>query len=488
MGNAGESPRGLLIGGEWHKPSNGSYPVVNPATEDVIAEAPEASSQDVESAVQAAKDAFPAWSRTPAEERGKLLARAADLVEQRAEEILTVAQAETGATMATARAMQVPVTVRRLRRYSRIAFETRDQALLPQPVAASSFGPGALVSAVAARRPVGVVGAISPYNFPIGTSAGKLAPALASGNTVVLKPPPQDPLAVLLLGEILTEAGFPPGVINIISGSGPETGQALVDSPDVDLISFTGSTAVGTKIAEAGGRTMKRLFLELGGKGAALVLPDADVDLAVKSIAATWMFQSGQGCVLPTRAIIHRSLYDTVVEKLAGLADSLKVGDPLAADTVVGPLISDRQRTHVESLVQSARDEGARIAAGGERPDLAKGFYVAPTLIADAIPEMTAVRTEAFGPVIAAMPFDTEEEAIELANDTQFGLHNYVFSRDLGRAYGIAGQLRSGYVTINTAQQHPEAPFGGFKYSGLGRDGGAYSLDAYTEQQSVVWV
>jgi acyl-CoA reductase-like NAD-dependent aldehyde dehydrogenase len=477
----------LLIGGQWREPSGGRYPVLNPATEQVVGVAPEAGPGDVADAAAAAREAFASWSATAPAERARLLERLADLVEARADEIVPLAQAETGSTMTVAKTMQVPVTVRRLRRYARGALESRDVAIAPQPVAGSVFAPGALVGAVAARRPVGVVGCITPFNFPIGNMAGKVAPALAVGNTVVVKPAPQDPLACLLFAELFAEAGFPPGVVNVVTGSGPETGAALVASSDVDMISFTGSTAVGMAIAEAGGRTMKRLLLELGGKGAALVLPDADLDRAVTGICATWTFLSGQGCVLPTRAVVHRSVYPDVVRRLTERARVLKVGDPLARDTVVGPLISAAARDRTERLVASARAEGGEIAAGGERPDLTPGFYVAPTLVVDARPDMTIAQEEVFGPVVCAIPYDDEDEGVDIVNDSRFGLHNYVYSADPGRAYGIAARLRSGYVGINTGQQHPEAPFGGFKYSGVGRDGGSFGLDAYSELQSVVW-
>lgn len=483
-----DTPGRLLIGGEWHAPANGHFPVVDPATEETVGYAGEAGAHQVADAVAAAKHAFGAWSKSSAEHRANILNKAADLLESRVDEVIALAQAETGATMAVTKAMQVPVTARRLRRYARGALESRDVPLAPQPVPGSALAPSALVSAVSARRPVGVVGCITPYNFPIGNMAGKLGPALAVGNTTVVKPAPQDPLTCLLLAEVLEEAGLPPGVLNVVTGSGAETGAALVESPDVDMISFTGSTAVGAKIAEAGGPTMKRLLLELGGKGAAIVLEDADLATAVTGISATWTFLSGQGCILPTRAIIHRSRYDEVVQALADRAKALKIGDPLEADTVVGPVISAAQRDRAEHIVESARIEGGKVVAGGTRPERPSGFYVAPTLIADVRPEMTVVQEEVFGPVITAQPFDTVDEAIELANGTQFGLHNYVYSGDKAAAYDIATQLRSGYVGINTGQQHPEAAFGGFGMSGVGRDGGSFGLDAYSEVQSVVWV
>lgn len=485
MANATRSQ--LYIDGEFVDGSGGEFDVVNPATEEVINQAPQATASDVDDAIAAARRAFDSWSRTSPAERGAVLARAADLLEQRTQEYADLAIDEVGVTPTTARAVHVGVSLRRLRRYADVAFESRDVPFLPNVVPSSPFGPGALVGGVAARRPVGVVGALAPYNFPLGTSIGKLAPAIAAGNTVVLKPPPQDPTAVLRFAHILEEAGLPAGVVNIVSDSGSAVGEAMVDSPDVDLISFTGSSAVGRKIAEAGGRTLKRLFLELGGKGAGLVLADADLDVAMPALTSTWAFQSGQGCVLPTRVIVHRSRYDELIEQMMKTASSLVVGNPRAEGTVLGPVISDRQRAHVEGLVSSVVEEGGEILAGGSRPDVERGYFVAPTLVS-AKPGMRVWQEEAFGPVVAVTTFDDIEEGIALANDTEYGLHNYVFSSDNAAAYQTAARLASGYVSINCAHQHPEAPFGGFKQSGIGRDGGAYSLDAYTEAQSVVWV
>jgi len=487
MGDLQVKQRGLFIGNDWSEGSGGSYPIVNPATEELVGDAPEAGADDIARAVGAARDAFDGWSRTSPEERSRLLDRAADLVEARRDEFVPLAQAETGSTLTASAQLHFGVLVWRLRRYARGALETRDQALLPQALDGAPGVPGRLLGAVAARRPVGVVACITPYNFPVGGMAGKIGPALAMGNTTVVKPPPQDPLACLLLAEVLAEAGFPPGVVNVVTGSGPEVGAALVDSPDVDMVSFTGSSAVGAKIAEAGGRTMKRLLLELGGKGAALVLDDASVEQAVDVVSVTYSFLSGQGCVLPTRAIVHRSLHDEFVAALAAKARTFKVGDPLDADTVLGPVISAAQRERIEGLVQGARDEGATVVEGGSRPDLERGFYVAPTLVSGVDPGMTLARQEAFGPVVCVIPFDTEDEGIAIANSSQYGLNSYLFSRDAGRAYRIAARLRSGTVCINGFQSHPEAPFGGFKHSGLGRDGGSFGLDAYSEPQSVVW-
>ena len=298
--------------------------------------------------------------------------------------------------------------------------------------------------------------------------AGKVAPALAMGNTVVVKPAPQDPLAVVELVRILEEVGFPPGVVNLVNASAPGPASALVESPDVDMVSFTGSTPVGVRITAAGAPTMKRLLLELGGKGACIVFDDASVEAAVGCIGSTWSFHSGQICTAPTRAVVQRGIFDRMLDALSAYAGALKVGDPTELDTIVGPLISAAQRDRVEGHIATGRDEGARLVAGGGRPGgLAKGFYVEPTLfVADN--GMAVAREEIFGPVLVVIPFDDEEEAITIANDSEYGLYDYVFSGDTARAFEVAQRLRAGHVGINTAQRNHEAPFGGFKMSGVG--------------------
>jgi len=308
------------------------------------------------------------------------------------------------------------------------------------------------------------------------------------GNTVILKPAPQDPLNIIDLAAILEEAGFPPGVVSVITGSGADAGAALVDSPDVDMVSFTGSTTVGMRIAEAGAKTMKRNLMELGGKGAAIVFDDADLALAVAGIASTWAFHSGQICTAPTRVLAQRGIYHELMDRLTATANALKVGNPLDEDTIVGPLISAAQRDRVEAYITGGVEQGAELLAGGaERPDIPTGYYVRPTLLADCRADMTVVQEELFGPVVAAMPFDDEDEVIALANQSAFGLYDYVYSGDAGRGFEVARRLRTGNVGVNTTQRNHETPFGGFKLSGVGRDGGSFGLHCYSELQSVVW-
>ncbi len=478
----------MLIGGEWVDGEAGSYPITNPATEAPVGEAPEASVAQAEAAAQAAAEAFPAWSRTPLARRAELLRTAGRLLAERQADLVPLIISETGATAQVGSRMQVPVAIDRFNRYAAALERDFVIPLPPYPTAATPLAAGGLIGGVVHRQPVGVVAAISPYNFPVVNIAGKICPALAAGCTVVMKPAAQDPLAVIVLTEILREAGFPDGVINVITSSSPDPAAALTTSRHVDMVSFTGSTVVGTKIYQAGSATMKRLLLELGGKGAALVLEDADVAKAVAGLVSVWGFHSGQICTAPTRAIVHRSKYDQLVSALAAAAPNLKVGDPTAMDTVVGPVISDAQRARIEHYIQTGSDEGATVLVDGRRPShLDTGFYVGPTLLADCRAGMTPVQEEIFGPVIVAMPFDDDDEGIALANGTDFGLYDYVFSQDTDRAYRVARQLRSGNVGINTAQRNHETPFGGFKMSGVGRDGGEFGLHAYTEMQSIVW-
>ena len=479
--------RRLLIGGAWQDAGGGGYDVVNPATEEPVGLAPEATVDDALAAAAAARAALPKWAATPADERLALMAKAATAIRARAAELLPLVIAETGATAAVGSRMQVPVAADRFERYSRDQRHVTQRSLPPQVAATTPLAPGGLISALAVRQPAGVVACITSYNFPLVNMAGKVAPALAMGNTVVVKPAPQDPLAVVELVRILDEVGFPPGVVNLVTSSAADPAAALVASPDVDMVSFTGSTEVGVRIAEAGGRTMKRLLLELGGKGACVVLDDADLKAAAGAIGSTWSFHSGQICTAPTRAVVQRSVFDELVERLSRYATVLKVGDPTEPDTVVGPLISAAQRSRVEGYIATGKQEGAEVVVGGGRPaHLARGYYVEPTLITGTN-DMTVAREEIFGPVVVAVPFDDDEEGVAIANDSAYGLYDYVFSADTARAFQVAKSLRAGHVGVNTAQRHHEAPFGGFKMSGVGRDGGDYGLEAYSELQSIIW-
>ncbi|WP_438313466.1 aldehyde dehydrogenase family protein [Streptomyces sp. HUAS TT3] len=496
QGRGGQDRDGqrLFIGGDWVEPAGGHYEVVNPADESVVGLAPEASPAQVLEAAEAAAEAFEGWSRTRPEQRAAILDRAADIVQREFEPWAELARAETGAPTGIARGMQVGVGVARFRRYAKGALEPVERGLPPQVTEAGPMGRAAVLGALEVRQPVGVVTCITSYNNPWANPAGKVAPALAMGNTVVVKPAPQDPLSVFRMAEALAEAGVPRGVVNVVGGQAVEVGEAAVASPHVDMVSFTGSTAVGQRIAEVCGRSMKRQLMELGGKGAAVVFEDADLDAAVSGIGTTFSFYSGQICTAPTRVIVHRAVYAQLVEKLTAYLGRMKVGDPAAPGTVVGPVISAAHRDRIEAYVELGRKEGARLAYGGARPVVegaagrGRGFYVAPTLLVDCTSDMRVVREEIFGPVVVVVPFEGgEDEAVALANDSDYGLLSYVWSGDAARAFRVARRLRAGGVGVNTIGRNMEAPFGGFKRSGVGRDVGSYALHAYSEVQSIVW-
>jgi acyl-CoA reductase-like NAD-dependent aldehyde dehydrogenase len=477
----------LFIDGDWVEPANGRYPVINPATEGLVAEAPEASRAQVDEAASAARAAFKSWSRTAPERRAEIMSRTAEILTRRSEEFVALGQAETGATPATVRALHIGVAIARFHRYARGAMEPVEIPLAPAVTETTALSRGGLTGAVAVRQPVGVVTCITSYNNPWANPAGKVAPALAMGNTVVVKPAPQNPLSVYRMAEALAEAGLPPGVFNVVSGASAEVGEAAVASPDVDMISFTGSTGVGMRIAEVAASGLKRTLLELGGKGAAVVFDDADLESAVAGIGTTFSFYSGQICTAPTRVVAQRGIYEELVDRLAAYAESLRIGDPTEPATVVGPVISAAHRDRVNGYVAVGQQEGAQLVTKGALPDVDRGFYVAPAVLAGCETAMRVVQEEIFGPVVVVQPFADDDEGIDIANDTPFGLIDYVWSRDTARAYRAARQLRAGGVGVNTVGRNMEAPFGGFKHSGIGRDVGSFALHAYSELQSIVW-
>ncbi|WP_419925999.1 aldehyde dehydrogenase family protein [Candidatus Poriferisocius sp.] len=475
----------LLIGGEWAAPESGTYEIVDPNTAQVIGHAPEASMAQVADAAAAAKAALPGWRDTPMVERCALLGRAANLIDERIGGLTGLVQGETGATINITEAVQLPACGERFRQYEIPV--NLDESMAPYPVEANPLGPAGLAGAHVIRQPVGVVACITSYNFPLVNVSGKVAPALAMGNTVVIKPAPQDPLAMIKAVEFIEEAGFPPGVVNIVTGSGAAAGAALVDSPDVNMVSFTGSSAVGVKIMEAGAATMKRLLMELGGKGACVLTDDCDVDAAVGAIASVWGLHSGQICTAPTRVIVHRSRHDELVDKLTTVAGMLKVGDALNRETIVGPVITEAHRDRVEHFIAGGVADGATLQCGGERPDL-PGYFVAPTLLVDCGPDMSVVQHEIFGPVVAVLAHDGDDHAVELANDSDYGLFSYVFAGSAARAFEIGRRIESGNVGLNSLAPHVQAPFGGFKLSGVGRDRGVFGLHAYSEIQALSWL
>ncbi len=477
----------VLIGGEWVAAANGTYPIINPATEEPAGFAPECSRAQVDAAARAARAAFVRgpWSTMGPAARGALLQKAAEAFKARMSGLIDLTIAETGAVRPVAETQQVGAVAVRLAKYASLAWSLADEAL--PPIEMSGRQGSGLATGLVVREPIGVVGCITPFNFPMTNCAGKIGAALAAGNTVVVKPSPLDPLAVAELCRIVDEV-FPPGVVNFVCGSGPEIGEALTASPDVDMISFTGSSLVGRRIQEAAAGQMKRTLMELGGKSPNIVFADADPTKALASAMSVWTFHTGQICIAGTRLLVEESIYDDFTKKLAGAAARLKIGDPRDEGVVMGPLVSAAQRERVERYVAAGVAEGATLACGGRRPaHLSKGYYFEPTLFVGARNDMTIAQEEIFGPVITAIPFRDEDEAIALANDSPYGLYGYIWTGNTARGLRVARALRTGTVQINGSPMNADAPFGGYKLSGIGRDGGRWALNAYSELKYIGW-
>lgn len=479
----------VLIGGEWVPAAGGTYDIINPATGGVAGKAAQCSVDQVAEATRAARDAFEngPWPRMTGSERGALLQKAADEFRRQMDDLVDITVAETGALRPIAKQLQVGEVAARLEKYAGLARNPDVEGLPPISRPGVAGATASLAAGIVVRDPVGVVACISPYNFPMTNCAGKIAPALAVGNTVVIKPPPQDPLGMTQLARIVASV-LPPGVVNFVCGSAPEIGEALTTSDDVDMISFTGSTVVGSIIEQAAAKTMKRTLQELGGKSANIVFDDCNMPTAIRSSMSVFGFHSGQICIAPTRLLIQENIYEEFTSKMAAAASAMKVGDPNEEGVVVGPIISQAQLERIEGYVRKGIEEGATVACGGRRPEhMKQGFYFEPTLFTNATNDMTIAREEIFGPVITAIPFKDEEDAVRIANDSDFGLYGYVWSGDPVRAMRVARALRTGTVQINGSPPNPDAPFGGYKQSGHGRDGGRFGLDAYSELKYVGW-
>ncbi|MBB2910920.1 aldehyde dehydrogenase (NAD+) [Streptosporangium becharense] len=466
--------RHLYLNGAWQpSASREGIDVVNPATEETIDRVPAGSPADVEVAVAAARAAFPAWSATSAAERGKILAAAAGLIRDRSAELARIIATDMGAPYGLAMNVQTLVPAGVLASYAQLA-ETYD------------FEGGRVGNSRILREPVGVVAAITPWNYPLHQIVCKVAPALAAGCTVVLKPSEVAPLAAYALVGILQEAGLPAGVLNMVSGHGPVVGEALATHPDVDMVSFTGSTRAGRRVASLAAETVKRVALELGGKSASVILPDADLRTAVKATVANAFVNSGQTCSAWTRMIVHRDQYDEAVALAAEAAAKYTVGDPFDETTRLGPLVSAAQRDRVVRYINRGQEEGARLVVGGADRPLDRGFYVEPTVFAGVEPGMVIEQEEIFGPVLAIIPYSRgEDEAVAIANGTPYGLAGAVWAGDEERAVSTARRLRTGQVSVNGGRFNPLAPFGGYKQSGLGRELGEFGLEEFLEIKSL---
>jgi aldehyde dehydrogenase (NAD+) len=463
----------LYADGQWVAPlGSGTIPVENPATETVLAHVPAGTAADVDRAVTAARRAFPGWAATPPGDRAAHLGRLHTALAARADTIATTVAQEVGTPITVARRVQAGLPLTVLRSYVELA---------AVPAATEEIGNSLVV-----REPAGVVGAITPWNYPLHQVVAKVGAALAAGCTVVLKPTELTPLTAYLLFDAADEAGLPPGVLNLVTGDGPQAGAALAAHAEVDVVSFTGSTATGAAIAKLAADRIARVTLELGGKSANVILDDADLTTAVKVGVGNAFLNAGQTCTAWTRMLVHRSAYDEAVALAGKAAQRYSMGDPLDDDTRLGPLVSARQRARVRGYIATGIQEGARLVAGGpDAPVPERGYFVPATVLADIAPDATVAQDEIFGPVLSIIPVADDDEAVEVANDSRYGLAGAVWSGDPARALAVARRMRTGAVDINGAAFNPLAPFGGYKRSGVGRELGTHGLAEFQEIKAI---
>ncbi|WP_133915571.1 aldehyde dehydrogenase family protein [Streptomyces sp. NBC_00582] len=473
-------PGRLFIGGQWREAADGARTeVVDPSRGVVLTTVAEAGAADVDAAVRAAREAFDSggWSGLSGRERGRILLRVAQLIREEADEIARLESLDVGKPITLAHAVDVTNAANDYEYYATLAFSL-EGGNRDTPMNALAY---------TTRGPIGVVAAITPFNFPLILAGSKLAPALAAGNTVVHKPADETPLSALYMAGLLQRAGVPDGVVNVVTGSGPVAGEALLRHPGVDKIAFTGSTTIGRHAAAVAGENLKQVTMELGGNAAHLVFEDADLEQAVGAVIKGFVFNTGQFCMGGPRLLVARPVYSTLLNILAEAVPGVPVGDPRAAETVVGPMAGEKHLRKVEEYVDLARKEGARIVCGGERLDLDGGYYYKPTVIADLPNDSRVIQEEIFGPVLTVQPFDDEDEAIALANSTPYGLASGVQTGNLARAHRVADRLQAGIVWVNDwAMLDPAVPFGGVKDSGFGREYGPEALASYTKVKSVV--
>jgi phenylacetaldehyde dehydrogenase len=473
----------ILIDGKWSDAASGkTFETYNPATGEVLARVAEGGREDIDRAVKAARKAFDGpWSRMTASDRGKLIWKLADLLEQHLEEFATLETLDNGKPLTISRVADVPLAVDLFRYMAGWATKI-EGATIPISV---PYAPGAKFLAYTRREPVGVVGQIIPWNFPLLMAAWKLGPALAAGNTVVLKPAEQTPLSAIRLGELITEAGFPDGVVNVVPGFGETAGAALSAHPDVDKIAFTGSTEVGKLILQAAAGNLKKVSLELGGKSPNIVFADSDMKAAIGGAASAIFFNHGQCCCAGSRLYVEQSIFDQVVEGVSNQAKKIKVGPGIEPDTQMGPLVSKEQLDRVCGYLESGFSEGAKATAGGKKIG-SQGYFVEPTVLTNTDHKMKVVQEEIFGPVVTAIPFKDADSIVPIANDNIYGLAAGIWTKDISKAHRIAEKLRAGTVWINCYNIFDAAmPFGGYKQSGWGREMGKDSLELYTEVKAV---
>jgi acyl-CoA reductase-like NAD-dependent aldehyde dehydrogenase len=482
-------PDALFIDGRWARTSDGEE-VINPATEAVIGVAPVGGAMEVEAAIAAARHAFDkgGWATMPARERRVKLQAFYDALMRRADDIKALITAEAGATAFVIKALQFTAAMQHAQYFIDIC-ERDPVTPLPLDINPMPNGTKWLGAGVAVRHPIGVVSAITPFNFPFFLNTGKVFPALAAGCTVVLKPSPFTPFEALILGVAAEEAGLPPGVLNIVTG-GPEVGMALTTDPRIDLITFTGSDAVGAAIQAQSAPTLKRCLLELGGKSALIVRADANLAAAAASAIVAFTQHAGQSCAATTRLLVHNSVRAEFAKVCTEQLAALKVGDPADPSVMMGPLIREKQRERVEAFVDVATQEGAKLLFGGKRPaGFDKGFFYEPTLYDDVKNNWRIAQEEVFGPISVIIGYDTDEEAVALANDSPFGLAGGIFSADVGRAYEMALQVQTGRFAINggSGSMSSHHPFGGVKRSGYGREYGHEGLNEYTYLKAIAY-
>jgi phenylacetaldehyde dehydrogenase len=479
-----EKPRKMLINGKWVDAISGkTFPTYNPATGEVLAQVAEGDREDINEAVKAARKAFEQgpWRRTTAAERTRLIWKLSELLEEHLEEFANLETLDNGKPLAVAKAGDLPLAIDLFRYMAGWATKLEGNTI-PMSV---PYTPGAEYLAYTLREPVGVVGQIIPWNFPLLMAAWKLGPALATGCTVVLKPAEQTPLSALRLGELITEAGFPDGVVNIVPGYGETAGAALASHPDVDKVAFTGSTEVGKLIVHAAAGNLKKVSLELGGKSPNVVFKDADIDGAIAGAASAIFFNHGQCCCAGSRLYVEKPIYDRVVEGVAEQAKKIRVGSGLDPKNHMGPLVSEEQLNRVCGYLEAGFSEGAKAVAGGRKSG-EKGYFVEPTVLVDTNENMKVVREEIFGPVVAAMPFTDPEEIMPRANNSEYGLAAAIWTKDISKAHRMAAQLKAGTVWVNCYNIFDAAlPFGGYKQSGWGREMGHDALNLYTQTKAV---